>query len=310
MHNGHLRRLVLTALLLFAGIHTGGCGLTLLSWERETALGVAAMPGMVEEFGGEVPDARLRGYLDRVGNSLLQGIEPDVPSDLPWEFTLLDSPVINAFALPGGKVFMTRGLCERLGSEAEFAAVVGHEIGHVTARHGNKRISNQIGLNLVLASIQLLADQTEEESDTRAVADAGMPLLMIGGNVVLLKFGRDEELEADALGVNYMVQQGYDPAGALRVQEVLRDASAGASRPPEILSTHPASSTRIDRINELIATTYAHTQNNSAYQLYEQRYRREFLTRLSTLPKHPQDRGMGRFALAHTSTWCAHCADD
>lgn len=284
---------------------TGDRALTFLSWESEISMGAEAASGMTQEFGGETPSPEAQAYVDEVGQKLLQGIEEGIP-EMPWEFTLLDSSVINAFALPGGKVFLSRGLADKLKNEAEMAGVIGHEIGHVTARHGNQRISKQLGFNIGLAAAALVVGASDENSDIRQYGEIGLPALAISGNVVLLKYGRDEELEADMLGIRYMTRAGYNPVGQRNVMQILKAASGGSSQ-PEWLSTHPASDTRIDRINELLQGEYAFTQNNPEYVLEPEVYERRMLRPLASLgpPRH----GTGRTAslLENTSLWCAHC---
>ncbi len=291
---------------------TGARSFTLLSWEEERAIGLEAGPQMTQQFGGEVNDATTRAYVNEVGAKLVTHVEEGVP-DLPWEFTLLDSAVINAFALPGGKVYLSRGLAEQLGSEAEMAGVIGHEIGHVTARHGNQRMSKQIGFNVALAAGAVAVGVAGDDTALGRYGQIGVPALAVGGNIVLLKYGRDEELEADMLGVRYMSKAMYDPKGQELVMETLKAASAGASRPPEWLSTHPASDTRIARIQGMLAGEYAYTQNNPDYGMYPDRYRERMLSRLSDMPPaaHQGQAAMGpegeAGVLARASLWCAHC---
>ena len=292
---------------------TGERIFTLYSWGQETQLGAQAFAPMVQEYGGEVPDAQLRDYTTRVGLSLVPHIEEGVP-ELPWTFTLLDSDVINAFALPGGKVFMSRGLAERLTSEAEFAAIIGHEIGHVTARHGNQRMSQQIAFTTGLAVGALAIDAAGEDSKLGQYGRYAVPALSMGGSVVLLSYGREQELEADMLGVRYMTRAGYDPIGALGVQMLLQQASSGNPGPfGDLLATHPSSESRIAQIRSLLAGEYAFTQNNPNFQQHEARYQREFLGRLSKLPRpEPREGGRGTLMLAaqvgHAPSWCWHCA--
>lgn len=299
--------LALAALLGGCSVNpaTGARSLTLLSWEREVVMGTEAAPGMTSEFGGETPDAQAQAYVDEVGQKLLGGIESGVP-ELPWTFTLLDSGVINAFALPGGQVYLSRGLAEKLTSEAEMAGVLGHEIGHVTARHGNQRISKQIGFNVTMAAAALIVGAADEDSDIRKYGQIGVPALAFGGNVVLLKYGRDEELEADMLGMRYMARAGYNPVGQRLVMETLRRASGGGGGQPEWLSTHPESDTRIARINGLLRGEYAHTQNSPEYVMDEAEYQSRMLARLARLG--PAKHGSGPVSLLDTPVlWCAHC---
>lgn len=310
-----MRLIVLVILGALCGAAGTGCAVNpatgrtivvLNSWEKEIAMGLEAAPSMTSEFGGEVPDNEARLYVEEVGKRLLMGIEEGVP-DLPWEFTLLDSSVINAFALPGGQVFLSRGLADKLTSEAEMAGVIGHEIGHVTARHGNQRITKQIGFNVAMGAVALVVGASDEDSDIRKYGQIGVPALAFGGNVVLLSYGRNEELEADMLGVRYMSRAGYNPVGQRMVMEVLQAASKGGSRPPEWLSTHPESQTRISRINKLLSDEYAYTQNSPDYVMKEDEYQRRMLARLNRLgpPAHGPTTSVGM--LDNPSLWCAHC---
>ncbi len=289
---------------------TGARSFTLLSWEQEKALGAQAAAQFTQEYGGEVDNPLANAYIDRIGARLLEGIEEGVPDDLEWEFTLLDSDVINAFALPGGKVFISRGLAQKLEDEAQLAGVIGHEIGHVTARHGNQRISKQLGFNLVLAGAALAVGVADEDSDLRKYGQYAVPALAIGGNIVLLKYGRDEESEADMLGVRYMTRARYDPMGQVDVMRVLKAAS-GPQTTPEWLSTHPAPDTRIERLRRLIRNEYAYTLNNREYKRYRARYQRQFLSQFRAQHNDPGTADEPALAaLNQPHTWCALCDDD
>ncbi len=265
---------------------TGERSFTLYSWEQEKQMGAEAAAGLAEQFGGEVSATIPNNYVREVGMKLVAGVEEGVP-DLDWEFTLLDTDVINAFALPGGKVFFTRGLAAQLDSEAEMAGVLGHEIGHVTARHGNQQISKQIGFNAALVGAAAAVGLADEDSGVHTYGQVAVPALAIGGNIVLLKYGRDEESEADMLGMRYMARAGYDPAGQLRVMQVL-EREAGGGSTPEWLSTHPLPATRIERVKKLLAEQYADTLNSPAFVTREEEYQRRMLTPLSKLPPAPK----------------------
>lgn len=284
---------------------TGELIFTMMTWEQEAALGLEAGPQFTAEYGGEVPDAEARAYVDEVGRRLLDGIEEGVP-ELDWNFTLLDSGVINAFALPGGQVYFSRGLAEKLDTEAEMAGVIGHEIGHVTARHGNQRISRtqafQVGVGLGAAVVGV----ADEDSALRKYGTVAVPAIAIGGQTLQLKYGRDEELEADYLGMRYMARAGYDPAGQRDVMQVLRAASGGSTQ-PEWLSTHPASDTRIDRINVLLQGEFAYTQGTDEYVTNPEQYERRMLARLRSLGP-PAHGGRTSAFLGNPTLWCAHCA--
>lgn len=254
---------------------TGRSQLQALSRSQEIAIGDQAKGELTEEYGGAVADAVAREYVREVGMKLVAGVEKQY-ADLPWEFTLLDSDVINAFALPGGKVFITRGLARLLRDEAQLAGVLGHEIGHVTARHINDRVARQMGFAIGAAVIGVATD-----SDA---ARAGAAVLIGAGGVYMLTFDRNEEIESDTLGMRYMERAGYDPRGQLEVMEVLAEAAKGA-RPPEFLSTHPHPETRIDRIERELRRRYAHTQNNPEFQRFPDRYRQRLLDRLPAASK-------------------------
>lgn len=262
---------------------TGKSQLNLLSRSDEIQIGDDAMPQLIEQYGGEVPDPFLRQYISDLGMELVQQTEGTY-KDLPWQFTFLNSPVINAFALPGGKVFITRGLVEKMTDEAQLAGVLGHEIGHVTAEHADKRISRQ----LVIQGIAVAGSIAASQSDNNYVR-YGVPVLTTGAGVFALTYDRDEELEADSLGMRYMSRAGFDPYGQLQVMEILQEASAG-SQPPEFLSTHPHADTRIKKIKKRLKEggDLAYTQNNPQYELDTSSFEDQFLPHLRALPPMPK----------------------
>ena len=238
------------------------------------------------------------------------GVEEGVP-DLDWEFTVLNSPVINAFALPGGKVFISRGLAEKLDTEAELAGVLGHEIGHVTARHSNQQMSAQLGLNFAIGAAAVAVGVSDPDSDVRKYGQIGLPAVAVGSNLFLLKFGRSEELEADMLGMRYMSRAGYDPRGQLEVMQILDRESKG-QHPPEWLSTHPLPSSRIDRIHGLLAGEYASTQNNPSFVENKVQYQTNMLDRLNALPPAPDPTPTEQAqanAYLNAMLYCEHCRE-
>jgi predicted Zn-dependent protease len=206
---------------------TGKQQLALVSEEEEIALGQEAAAQAAEQMG-RYPDPGLQAYVEGIGRRMAAASERP---NLPWSFTVLDDPGVNAFALPGGPVFVTRGLLGHMNSEAELASVLGHEIGHVTARHSVNQLSKA---QLAELGLGLGAILSPEVAQLGQLAGAGLQMLF-------LKFGRDDERQADELGFRYMIAQRYDPREMARVFETLERASAGegGGRVPEWLSTHP-----------------------------------------------------------------------
>lgn len=178
---------------------------------------------------------------------------------LPWDFTVLDDPQINAFALPGGPIFVTRGILTHFNSEGELAAVLGHEIGHVTARHSAAQMSRQ-----QLGTLGLLAGSIA--SDRFAQLAGG---LSQGMGLLFLKYGRDDETQADALGFRYAYRDGYDVREMKSVFSMLDRTSGGGGKVPEWASTHPAPANRLvrtqTRIDSLNADLSAARVNRDSY---------------------------------------------
>lgn len=255
---------------------TGRTQFNALSKEQEIALGEEAKGQLTDEYGGRVKDPQLQAYVTEVGQRLLAGIEPEY-RDLPWEFILLDSDVINAFALPGGKVFMSRGLAQKMTDEAQLAGVLGHEIGHVTAEHADKRISS----NLILQGLIVGAAIGAGQAEAAWIGEAVPQFVGAAGQGFLMKFSRDEESEADSLGLRYMTRAGYDPRGQVDVMEILKSASGGRGGSPEWLSTHPLPETRIDRLEREINERYRGTRG----ERYPERFEQRFLSRVGPAPR-------------------------
>lgn len=277
---------------------TGKKQFNFLSRQDEIALGKEAGPELTTSYGGAVPSPALDAYVTGVGMKLVATTEGDYRT-LPWKFTLLNSDVINAFALPGGQVFISRALAEQFESEAELAGVLGHEIGHVTAEHGDRAVARQVGLTALAVGASILAgDDQNMQIATGAV--------ITGAGVYALSFSREQENEADGLGMRYMVAAGYDPVGMLRVMQVLAKASEGNSQ-WEILSTHPDPKSRIKAIEKRINGKYAATQGNPQYGMYEARFQTDFLAPIKRLPPAPKS-PQARLDLSAPQTWCAHCA--
>jgi len=217
--------------------YTGRSQTINMTAEQEIAIGLQSAPEIAEQYGGLYPDERLQSFVDVVGNKLVKN---SIARETPYryEFHLLaDDQTINAFALPGGPVFITYALFSRL-NEAQLAGVLGHEIGHVIGRHSAERIAESNFWKTVSIGASV-------------GADAGGIVGSIGQNT-LLNNGRSDELESDDLGVLLMIQAGYQPGEMIEVMEILKEAG-GPNRPPEFQSTHPDPDNRIENIREAIA---------------------------------------------------------
>lgn len=213
---------------------TGRRQLALLSEGQEIAIGQESHPEILAQFG-TVDNTDLQQYCARIGNELARVSHRP---DLPWTFTVVDSPVVNAFALPGGYIYITRGILQHMNNEAELAGVLGHEIGHVTARHSVTQISQGQLLNLGLGLGSVFS------STFRQVGG----LAQMGMEVLMLKYSRDHERESDHLGLQYMAQCGYDPEQMSEFFQVfagMREESGESI--PNWLSSHPSPPDRIQR---------------------------------------------------------------
>jgi predicted Zn-dependent protease len=217
-----------------------------LTVEEEIALGLQSAPQMASEFGGLDPDENLQAQIDTIGQRLVESSEAK-DTEYPFEFHLLaDTQTVNAFALPGGQIFITRALLNIMETEGEVAGVLGHEIGHVVGRHSAEQIAkSQLIQGLAGAAGVGLYDPENPNSATAAQMAA------LVGSMINMKYGRDDELQSDRLGVRFLADSGYDPRSLIQVMEALEEASGGA-RQPEFMSTHPDPGNRIKEIEKAI----------------------------------------------------------
>ena len=227
---------------------TGEMQAIALSPEQEIVLGLQSAPEMAAEFGGLDPDESIQADLREIGNKLVQN---SAASGTPYQFrfaVLADPQTVNAFALPGGPVFITRALLDRLENEAQLAGVLGHEIGHVIGRHSSEQIAkSQLAQSLVTAVGVAGADAGGGQGAAQ--------MAQMVAQMVQMKYGRGDELQSDQLGIRSMAQSGYDPRAMIRVMEILAEASGG-SRQPEFMSSHPDPGNRVQLIEAEIAKLY------------------------------------------------------
>ena len=203
-----------------------------------------------------VDDPALQAYVSGVGQKLAASSHR---AQLKWSFMVLDSPQVNAFALPGGYVYITRGMLAYLGSEAELAGVLGHEIGHVTARHGAQQATRQAGAGVGVGLVTLGGALLEMATGVPGLAQAAGGVAQAGAAGLVASYGRDQELQADQLGAEYLVRSHYDPAHMVEVIQVLKDqeryaadaAKAAGRAPPAApgwLASHPSNDQRLQQI--------------------------------------------------------------
>ncbi len=211
---------------------TGKKELSFVSESQEISMG-REYAGQVAQEMGTYQDSAVQRYVSTLGKEL--AVRTERPK-LPWTFTVMDDPQVNAFALPGGYIFITRGIMTHMNSEAELATVVGHEIGHVTARHSVQQMTRQ-----QLAQIGLVAGSIASEKIAQ-----NMGAISQGLGVLFLKYGRDDESQADGLGFRYALTDDYDVRRMVDMFQILQRVSASAGqRIPEWQSTHPDPGNRI-----------------------------------------------------------------
>lgn len=221
-----------------------------ISKEQEIALGLQAAPEMAQQYGGVDPDSNAQALVDEVGQRVIEANDLD-ESEYPFEFTLLDDDqTVNAFALPGGQIFITAALFDRLQTEGQLAGVLAHEVVHAIARHSAQQMA-KVQLTQGLTGAAVVAAYDPNDPSTQRTAQVAALI----GQMINMKFGRDDELESDALGVRYMAQAGYDPRSMLDVMQILAEASQG-QRPPEFFSTHPNPENRLEKIRQAIDELY------------------------------------------------------
>jgi predicted Zn-dependent protease len=232
---------------------TGKRELMLVSEAQEIQMGRDADVD-VRKTMGVYNDASWQKYVTDVGMRLARASHRP---NLPWKFTVVDEPAVNAFALPGGFIYITRGILPYLRDEAELAAVLGHEVGHVDARHSASQISKQqvAGIGLALGSVL-----APKYSDAFGLAGSGLGLLF-------LKYGREDELEADRLGTGYAARSGWDPGGMPGLLETLArmDDATGSSRGvPNWALTHPPAADRVEKVQESVTAARAASPGGTA----------------------------------------------
>ncbi len=251
-----IRLLIAGAIVLFSVISfmsssrvnpvTGRKQHVAMTEQQEIAIGLQATPEMMAQHHGPSDDARATRNVQNMGARLLNSLSQVLRNDgiaipYPFDFHLLnDGNVINAFALPGGQVFITQALYNKLENEGQLAGVIGHEIGHVLERHSAQQ----------LAKGQMIQGMVGAAGVAGGDVNSARMAAMIG-NLVNMQYGRKDELEADRWGIELMVMSGFDPRHMLEVMDIL-EKSTGSGGPPEFLSTHPKPANRKEYIERII----------------------------------------------------------
>jgi predicted Zn-dependent protease len=256
--------------LLAAGLLAAACGTPVVNpvsgkTERsvmdeatEVAEGKKAHEAVLQEFGGALANPKLAAYVDDIGQRLAKQSHR---ANLHWTFTVLDSPDVNAFALPGGYVYITRGILAYMDSEADLAGVIGHEIGHVTARHGAQRATRQQTAGAGVLAATVLGVLLE----TAGVGGAAQAANQVSSGIAaghIASYSREQELQADQLGAEYLARVGYDPKNMVDVIGVLKDqerfaadtARAAGKKVPEgghWLASHPSNEQRLAQVTKI-----------------------------------------------------------
>ncbi len=255
-----IRVLIALAIMLFSVISyysasqvnpvTGQKQRVAMNPEQEIAMGLQAAPEMVAMHHGELKDPQAAGLVDRVGEELLQALARSLKENghmNPYEFDfhlLADPETLNAFALPGGQVFITRALFAQLETEGQLAGVLGHEIGHVLSRHGAQRLAKQKLTSGITGAVGVAGGTVDSARMAQAI-----------GQMISMKYGREDELESDKWSVLLTTESGYDPTAMLGVMDIL-DKATGAGGPPEMMSTHPKPANRKQYIQHVIEEVF------------------------------------------------------
>jgi len=220
--------------------------------DQEIALGLQAATEMEQQYGGESSDARATAEVQKVGQRIVQANGLNQKTKYRFQFHLLaDDQTINAFALPGGQVFITEGLLKNITSEGQLAGVLAHEVGHVIGRHSAEQVAqSQLTQGLSGAAAIASYDPNNPGSSMARAAAAAMI-----AKLVSLRYSRNDELEADDFAVKFVPAAGYNPASMIQVMQMLQSKAGGGGQ-PEFLSTHPNPGNRIEELQKDIRQQY------------------------------------------------------
>jgi predicted Zn-dependent protease len=272
---GYLRVCALLLILSVAGASLTSCQVNPVTGEQqfiiiddqqEIALGDSVAGEVEAQYGGEYRDPALVSYVQQVGGRLASYAERQT---VPYRFSVVHSDEVNAFAVPGGRIYVTTGLLARMSNEAQLAAVLGHEIGHVAARDSAVELSRAMGVSvLVQIATSLAAGDSESSENAQNIeAVAGVVYGLISNG-----FSRDYEYRADQSGMRYMYKAGYNPLAMAQVMQIIQQEGGDKSAIEEFLSTHPSAGKRIDEIEREVRSSYPDVDSNTRLTFGESRY--------------------------------------
>jgi len=233
----------------------------LVTEQQDIEIGRNYAPEVEKQMGGKIDDPALQQYIDRVGQRLARVSHR---RNFEYHFVALNDKSVNALALPGGYVYITKGMLEKLTTEAQLAAILGHEVTHIVARDVAAAMSRQIGIELLLSAV------TSERSPTSVLMTANLTQ-----QIISLRFSRQDERDADLGGLDYMVRAGYNPYGMVETMQILQNMQT--TRPIEFFSTHPNPQNRIAYLTQEIQAKY---YNLEGLRIGKQEYRTFVLTAL------------------------------
>ena len=213
----------------------------LIPEQQDVAIGLKYAPEVERQMGGKIPDESLRNYVDSVGQRIARVSQRP---DLEYHFVAVEDDSVNAFALPGGYIFITEGMLVGLSTEAQLAAILAHETAHIVARDSSAAMSREIGIGILLSAV------TSDKMPQSVSTVANLTRQILG-----LQYSRDDEREADLAGLDYMVAAGYSPYGMIEGMQMLE--SQQRSRPIDFFSTHSSPENRIAYLERKIQSSYS-----------------------------------------------------
>jgi len=240
---------------------TGQEELMLVSEQQDIEIGRNYAPEVEKQMGGRIANENLQNYINSIGQRIVQVSHR---RNFEYHFVALNDKSVNALALPGGYVYITKGMLKKLTTEAQLAAILGHEVTHIVARDVSVAMSRQIGIELLLSAV------TSESTPTSVLMTASLTQQIIG-----LRFSRDDERDADLGGLDYTVRAGYNPYAMVETMQMLQNEQK--TRPIEFFSTHPNPQNRIAYLMQKIQTDYP---NLAALKIGKDDYHRNVLSAL------------------------------